>query len=131
LLKLHLDKWFYFLVLNDIIEEMAEHLQNAHNVEEYSHVALPSQEEVTVAGRVCCDSNGKLNAKSLVLEGSIDMSSGKTIPVDLSQLKEYALFPGQIVAMAGHNSTGQKFVASKLFEVNVFMCGLKTTQGFQ
>ncbi|XP_053377619.1 DNA polymerase alpha subunit B-like isoform X1 [Mercenaria mercenaria] len=103
-------------VLNDMIEDMAEHLQKIHKIEEYMHVALPTQEEVTVAGRICCDSNGKLNPKSVVLEGSIDTSSGKTIPVDLSQLKEYALFPGQLVAMAGHNSTGQKFVASKLFE---------------
>lgn len=96
---------------------MAEHLQKIHNIDEFAHLALPTQEEVTVAGRVCCDSNGKLNPKSVVLEGSIDTSSGKTIPVDLSQLKEYALFPGQIVAMTGHNSTGQKFVASKLYEV--------------
>jgi DNA polymerase alpha subunit B len=96
---------------------MADHLQKIHNIDELVHLALPTQEEVTVAGRVCCDSHGKLNPKSVVLEGSIDTSSGKTIPVDLSQLKEYALFPGQVVAMAGHNSTGQKFVASKLFEV--------------
>lgn len=104
-------------MLNDIIEDIAEHLQTIHNIEEYSHLALPTQEEVTVAGRVCCDSNGKLNAKSVVLEGSIDTSSGKTIPVDLSQVKEYAMFPGQVVAMTGHNSTGQRFVGSKLYEV--------------
>lgn len=99
---------------------MAEHLRSVHNIEEYSHVALPTQDEVTVVGRVSCDSNGKLNAKSLVLEGSIDMSAGRIIPVDLSQLKEYALFPGQVVVMTGHNSTGQKFVASKLYEVNSY-----------
>ncbi|KAL4238917.1 DNA polymerase alpha subunit B [Mactra antiquata] len=103
-------------VLNDMIEDMAEHLQKVYNVEDFSHISLPTQEEVTVVGRVCCDSDGKLNAKSVVLEGSIDSSSGKTIPVDLSQLKEYALFPGQVVAMTGHNSTGQKFIANKLYE---------------
>ncbi|XP_052274858.1 DNA polymerase alpha subunit B-like isoform X2 [Dreissena polymorpha] len=103
-------------VLNDLIEDMADHLQKVHNIEEFSHAVLPTQEEVTVCGRVCCDSNGKLNAKSVVLEGSIDTSAGKVIPLDVSQLKEYALFPGQIVALTGHNSTGQKFVANKLFE---------------
>jgi len=104
-------------VLNDMIEDMGEHLQKVHSIEEFSHVALPTQDDVTVVGRVCCDSNGKLNAKSVLLEGSIDMSAGKTVPVDLSQLKEFALFPGQIVAMTGNNSTGQKFVANKLYEV--------------
>ncbi|XP_052768744.1 DNA polymerase alpha subunit B-like [Mya arenaria] len=116
-------------VLNDMIEDMAEHIQKVHNIEEFSHVALPTQEEVTIVGRICCDSNGKLNAKSVVLEGSIDMSSGKMIPVDLSQLKEFALFPGQMVAMTGHNSTGQKFVASKLLEsVPLPLPEIKTSQ---
>lgn len=105
-----------FRVLDDMIEDMAEQLKKAHDIEEFSHVALPTQEEVTVVGRICCDSNGKLNAKSVLLEGSVDMSAGKTIPVDLTQLKEYALFPGQIVAFEGNNSTGQKFIAKKIYE---------------
>ena len=84
-------------VLDDMIEDMADQLKKTHEIEEFSHVALPTQEEVTVVGRICCDSNGKLNAKSVLLEGSVDMSAGKTIPVDLTQLKEYALFPGQVL----------------------------------
>ena len=54
------------------------------------------QVQVTVVGRVCCDSNGKLNAKSVLLEGSVDTSIGKNIPVDLSEIKQYSLFPGQV-----------------------------------
>ena len=84
-------------VLDDMIEDMADQLKKTHEIEEFSHVALPTQEEVTVVGRICCDSNGKLNAKSVLLEGSVDMSAGKTIPVDLTQLKEFALFPGQVL----------------------------------
>jgi len=51
---------------------------------------------VTVVGRVCCDSIGKLNAKSVLLEGSQESSAGRCIPVDLSELKEFSLFPGQV-----------------------------------
>ena len=47
-------------------------------------------------GRICCDSQGKLNAKSVLLEGSRQTSAGKQIAVDLSELKKYALFPGQV-----------------------------------
>ena len=97
---------------------MADHLKVEHKIEDFSHVALPTQEDVTVVGRICCDSNGKLNAKSVLLEGSVDVSAGKTIPVDLSKLKEYGLFPGQIVAMDGLNSTGKSFIASKLYDVS-------------
>jgi len=54
------------------------------------------QDVVQVTGRVACDSHGKLNSQSVVLEGSRVTSSGHTIPVDLSELKQYALFPGQV-----------------------------------
>lgn len=54
------------------------------------------QEEVTLVGRVCCDSLGKMNAKSVILEGSRDTSAGRFIPLDLSDLKQYSLFPGQV-----------------------------------
>ena len=55
------------------------------------------QEPITVAGRICCDSNGKLNAKSVILEGSRDTSMGKCIPLDLTELKQYSMFPGQVL----------------------------------
>ena len=32
-----------FLALNEIIEDMAQNLQNAHGIEEFGHIALPSQ----------------------------------------------------------------------------------------
>lgn len=47
-------------------------------------------------GQIGCDSNGKLNSKSVILEGDREHSSGTQIPVDLSELKEYSLFPGQV-----------------------------------
>ena len=54
------------------------------------------QEPVTIAGRICCDSIGKLNSKSVVLEASRETSAGKQIPIDLSQVPSYSLFPGQV-----------------------------------
>jgi len=53
------------------------------------------QEQVPLCGRICCDSNGKLNAQSVVLEGSRETSAGKRIPLDLSDVTHYSLFPGQ------------------------------------
>lgn len=34
------------------------------------------------------------------------------MPLDVSQVKEYSLFPGQIVAVEGSNPTGKKVVVS-------------------
>ncbi|KAI8788317.1 DNA polymerase alpha subunit B [Biomphalaria glabrata] len=102
-------------VLNDIIQDMSTLLQNAHGIEELSHVALPSQESVTVAGRICCDSIGRLNNQSVLLEGSHETSSGKCISLDLSEVTNYSLFPGQILTCEGVNNTGKKLVVQKIY----------------
>ena len=72
---------------------------------------------MTVVGRICCDTVGKLNSKSVMLEGSRESSAGKQIAMDLSQVPQFSLFPGQIVAVEGMNGSGNKFVAKKIFEV--------------
>ncbi|NWI13327.1 DPOA2 polymerase, partial [Crypturellus soui] len=74
------------------------------------------QEPVTVLGQIGCDSNGKLNAKSVILEGDREYSAGGQVPLDLSELQEYSLFPGQVVIVEGTNSTGKCLVVSKLYE---------------
>lgn len=51
---------------------------------------------MTVLGQIGCDSNGKLNARSVILEGDQEHSSGGQVPVDVSELAEYSLFPGQV-----------------------------------
>ncbi|XP_030855397.1 DNA polymerase alpha subunit B [Strongylocentrotus purpuratus] len=102
-------------VLNEMIEDMSKTLQEKHNIESVSHLALPIQEPETVVGRICCDSNGRLNAQSVMMEGSVETSAGKQVAVSLAEVKEYSLFPGQVVAMDGVNSAGVKFVASKIY----------------
>ncbi|XP_068596567.1 DNA polymerase alpha subunit B [Brachionichthys hirsutus] len=102
-------------VLSEKIEELGEGLGARFRIEEFSPVSLPAQDSVTVLGHVCCDSNGKLNAQSVLLEAGPEQG-GQQVPVVLSELKEFSLFPGQVVAMEGMNTTGGKLVASKLYE---------------
>ncbi|KAJ6654258.1 hypothetical protein lerEdw1_007355 [Lerista edwardsae] len=98
------------------IEELGSALKEHYKIDEFSSLVVPAQEPVTVLGQIGCDSNGKLNAKSVILEGDQEHSSGGQVPVDLSELREYSLFPGQVVVMEGMNSTGARLVASKLYE---------------
>nr|CAG4637850.1 EOG090X07VJ [Chydorus sphaericus] len=65
-------------------------------------------------GRICCDgvSGSRLNASSLLLEGNRDISSGTTVALDVSQVKEYSFFPGQILGIEGSNPTGKKIVVN-------------------
>ncbi|KAM3867136.1 DNA polymerase alpha subunit B [Diretmus argenteus] len=102
-------------VLTDKIEELGEGLKSHFHIEEFSPVSLPAQDIVTVLGQICCDSNGKLNAQSVLLEAGPEQG-GQQVPVDLSELGVYSLFPGQVVAVEGMNTTGRKLVASKLYE---------------
>jgi DNA polymerase alpha subunit B len=50
---------------------------------------------------------GRLNSQSLLLEGSRLHSSGSRINLDLPKDLSYSLFPGQIVALEGMNSSGR------------------------
>ncbi|XP_036784059.2 DNA polymerase alpha subunit B isoform X1 [Manis pentadactyla] len=103
-------------VLTCKIEELGSELKEHYKIEAFTPVLAPAQEPVTLLGQIGCDSNGKLNNKSVILEGDREHSSGAQIPVDLSELKEYSLFPGQVVIMEGINTTGKKLVATKVYE---------------
>ena len=60
----------------------------------HDHGAL--QEEVLAVGRVCCDSEGRLNECSVLLEGSMELSGGQRVRLDLSKLQNFGVFPGQV-----------------------------------
>merc|ERR1719167_242412 len=74
---------------------------------------MASSESVCTVG---CDSVGRLNAVSVLLEGSREVSIGNTVPLDLSNLQEFSLFPGQVVGVRGVNTTGNKMVAQELVQ---------------
>eukprot|EP00053_Salpingoeca_punica_P011715 m.104425 g.104425 ORF g.104425 m.104425 type:complete len:664 (-) comp15756_c0_seq2:1515-3506(-) len=78
----------------------------------FSHVAQAVQSRAVVAGRICVDAVGdaRLNAQSILLEGSRETSNGERVKLDVSELAEFSLFPGQIVVCDGSNSTGECFV---------------------
>lgn len=62
------------------------------------------QEPEWVVGRVVCDSEGHLNASSVLLEGSLQRMQGCSVKLDLSQLPSYRLFPGQVSHLCAHLS---------------------------
>lgn len=49
-----------------------------------------------MCGQVCCDCEGRLNTESVVLQGDMSTSNGKAVPVNISNLSKYSLFPGQV-----------------------------------
>ena len=58
-----------------------------------------------------------MNSTTVMLEGSRASSGSARVEVDLRHLKsDYSLFPGQIVAIEGYNTTGRSLVAQRLCE---------------
>lgn len=55
------------------------------------------QEPALFVGRIVCDSEGRLNAESCVLEGTLQHSQGRSVKLSLDNLPSYRLFPGQVL----------------------------------
>ena len=65
-------------------------------------------------GRVVSAHNveGKLTDKTVAIEGSIEGSFGARVRLELRDLSEYSLFPGQVVKVRGRNPAGHCLVAN-------------------
>ncbi|KAI8388386.1 DNA polymerase alpha/epsilon subunit B-domain-containing protein [Radiomyces spectabilis] len=102
--------------LDDRIEYIASVIDQHYNLEgNFGNPARLNQSTIVAVGRICCDaSEGKLNDKSVMLETSRAIGMGKRVKLDLSNVDQYALFPGQIVAVEGVNNTGHTFTVHKI-----------------
>ncbi|XP_057738472.1 uncharacterized protein LOC130955598 [Arachis stenosperma] len=77
---------------------------------------IASQRSIFAVGMVCCDAEGRLNDKSVMLQGSVEHSGGECVRLDLQCLSHFSIFPGQVVGIEGHNPSGHCLVASKLVD---------------
>lgn len=106
-------------MLNKEIEDF-EDLFLSLNDEKNRHVlhpiGEPVQDEVSLVGRIVCDSAGQLNAQSILLEGSQRTSKCARIHLDFSSLSSYSIFPGQIVLVVGTFSNANLFRVKQLFD---------------
>lgn len=87
-----------------------------------------SQGLIRTFGRISCDDIGKLNESSIVLENiaykknddeyindnNDDVYNSGIIHLDLKQLPNYSIFPGQVVAVEGRNPTSDLFIVTKM-----------------
>ncbi|ESQ28529.1 hypothetical protein EUTSA_v10018287mg [Eutrema salsugineum] len=78
--------------------------------------AVASQRSIFAVGMICCDGEGHLNDKSILLQSSAERTSGQRVPLDLNRLNQFSIFPGQIVGIEGQNPSGHYFTASKLVD---------------
>lgn len=70
-----------------------------------THPNTPGPEPIKCVGRICCDNEGKLDGSSTVLVGTDD-SKLRSVRLNFSRLKSYAVLPGQTVMVTGVNPRG-------------------------
>jgi DNA polymerase alpha subunit B len=107
--------------LNDMGNIMIETYQlgQSDQVAPLEGVGIPRADQVCCIGRICNAAHqGKINATSVVLEGSREGSGGARVAVDFSTLQPtpYSVFPGQIVAIEGMNPSGRTLQVHRLCE---------------
>ena len=84
------------LVLDAMIDELYYNLKPTVTSPGFSNPSVRSQCPVLAVGRICCDSEGKLNEHSVMLESSRSQGGGCRIKLDLTKTPSFSLFPGQV-----------------------------------
>jgi DNA polymerase alpha subunit B len=101
---------------------MERYLFGTDQIAQLEAVGVPSQDKICCIGRICNESHqGRINSSSVLLEGSLATSGGQRIRIDMEHMRNvekqsYSLFPGQIVAVEGMNTSGRKMIAHRICE---------------
>lgn len=74
---------------------------------------VPGPEPIKCVGRICCDNEGKLDASSTVLIGTDDAKL-RSVNLNFSRMRSYAVIPGQTVMVKGVNPRGDVLYVSEL-----------------
>mmetsp|Transcript_98020 Transcript_98020/g.204456 ORF Transcript_98020/g.204456 Transcript_98020/m.204456 type:complete len:651 (-) Transcript_98020:411-2363(-) len=95
--------------LAELEQGLCDTLKNRHpELEEFvvGVVGVPGQAEVALCGRVLCEGlEGRLNERSMLLEGQGGASKGARVQLNASGCPQLAAFPGQLVAVLGRTGT--------------------------
>nr|SVE75814.1 EOG090X07VJ [Daphnia hispanica] len=122
-----------FDVLEEQINDLGDLMKRKLAVDDFEPNNILKSDSFHSVGRICCDatSGSRLNTSSLLLEGTRNTASGQSVPLDVSQLKEFSFFPGQVIAIEGSNPTGKKMVVTSItsppinpvFKTDIFLEG--------
>ncbi|XP_058005627.1 uncharacterized protein LOC110640495 isoform X1 [Hevea brasiliensis] len=106
-----------FNALENRVRRHAALLSSSGLYEEPMDPTIASQRNVFAVGMICCEGEGHLNDKSILLQNSsVEHSGGQRVRLDLNKLSQFSIFPGQIVGVEGHNPSGHCLIASKVVD---------------
>ncbi|KAL1808209.1 hypothetical protein ACET3Z_025199 [Daucus carota] len=77
---------------------------------------VASQKSLFAIGMVCCEEEGRLKEKPLLLQSSVEHSGGQRVRLDLQKLSQFSIFPGQVIGIKGDNPSGHCLIASEIID---------------
>ncbi|XVF85182.1 hypothetical protein PTKIN_Ptkin17bG0097900 [Pterospermum kingtungense] len=105
-----------FNALENRIGKHATALVASRLYEEPVDPSVASQRSIFAVGMICCDGEGHLNDKSILLQSSVEHSGGQRVRLELNKLSQFSVFPGQVVGIKGHNPSGHCLIASEIVD---------------
>jgi len=105
--------------------KVASAMQARHADENLSvgAIGVPVQSEVVLSGRVVCEGlEGRLNERSILLEGCRDDGSTSRVQLNVGNCQSVTAFPGQIVGVVGRSG-----MSGANFHARDFLAGLPPT----
>lgn len=114
--------------LEERLAEVGDAILEAHGLAGLLEpLGTVSQSPLVYVGRVVVDGEGKINATSVLLEGTAAdplpggvasrnpfLKCGRIL-LDLRDVPAFSLFPGQVVAVKGLNTSGDKMVVQQVY----------------
>lgn len=124
-------------VLDDQIDSFAVYIAEANP--QLGHIGNPnlvSQEDIIAVGRITPDSplttfDESINKESLCLEPSRASGIGQRVRLNLANVDNYCLFPGQIVALKGRNANGKSFTVNEIISTPLLGAATSTADELQ
>ncbi|KAL3501055.1 hypothetical protein ACH5RR_035504 [Cinchona calisaya] len=105
-----------FSFLENRIKKHANTLVHSGLYEEPTDPTVASQKSLFAVGMICCEEEGRLKEKPILLQSSVEHSGGQRVRLDLQNLEQFSIFPGQVVGVEGHNPSGHCLIASKIID---------------
>ncbi|KAL8254299.1 hypothetical protein R6Q59_032520 [Mikania micrantha] len=111
----------------DRIEDKFDHLENrimkyskalvaSQLYDELVDPSVASQKTIFAVGMICCEEEGRLKEKPIMLQSSVEHSGGQRVRLELQKLEQFSIFPGQVVGVEGHNPSGHCLIATKIVD---------------
>ena len=96
--------------LFNALVNMGDAMQDCYGFD-LTQLSFTTTDDVVGIGRIVCDGDGKMNQKSVLLQ----TPTGDYLTLELDACQNYALFPGQMVAIRGTNPGGGRIFVKEVY----------------